>query len=303
MTNFKGMFSKHFILVFFSVWALTSCTGGKGDEEKEDMIETPDTVKSSVLNVDGELFSVPSPIQTALLIQKSGIAYDKNVLSVSNKVNTFSTDYSRALNLGIYGADLGYVSLYNQTQDALGYLASIKQLTDKLGISAAFDGPTMDRIKRNITNKDSMMVLVGIAYRGSDAYLKENQRTDVSSLILAGGWIEGMHFSTTAYKTKKTDQIRYRIAEQKQALTSLIKILGKNANPAVADLTIGLSELFKIYEGIQFKYNFVEPLTDTTKKLTYINSTTEIIVSDDQLQQITDKVKDIRNKIINTTQS
>ncbi len=303
MTNFKGMFSKHFILVFFSVWALTSCTGGKGDEEKEDMIETPDTVKSSVLNVDGELFSVPSPIQTALLIQKSGIAYDKNVLSVSNKVNTFSTDYSRALNLGIYGADLGYVSLYNQTQDALGYLASIKQLTDKLGISAAFDGPTMDRIKKNITNKDSMMVLVGIAYRGSDAYLKENQRTDVSSLILAGGWIEGMHFSTTAYKTKKTDQIRYRIAEQKQALTSLIKILGKNANPAVADLTIGLSELFKIYEGIQFKYNFVEPLTDTTKKLTYINSTTEIIVSDDQLQQITDKVKDIRNKIINTTQS
>lgn len=303
MNNFKPMFYKHFIVLFFSVWALTSCDGGKGDEEKEDMIETPDTVKSSVLNVDGELFSVPSPIQTALLIQKSGIAYDKNVLSTSNKVNTYSTDFSRALNLGIYGADLGYVSLYNQTQDALGYLASIKQLTDKLGISAAFDAPTMDRIKKNITNKDSMMVLVGIAYRGSDAYLKENQRTDVSSLILAGGWIEGMHFSTSAYKTKKTDQIRYRIAEQKQALTSLIKILGKNSSAAVVDLTSGLSDLFKIYEGIQFKYNFVEPVTDTTKKLTYINSTTEIIVSDDQLQQITDKVKEIRNKIINTTQS
>ena len=76
----------------------------------------------------------------------------------------------------MFGADLGYVSLYNQTQDALGYLGSIKQLSDKLGISAAFDGPTMERIKNNITNKDSMMVLVGIAYRASDAYLKNNER-------------------------------------------------------------------------------------------------------------------------------
>ena len=185
-----------------------------------ELVETVDTVKTSVLNVGGELFSVPSPIQTALLIQKSGITYDKSTLHASNKVNTFTTDFSKSLNLGIYGADLGYVSLYNQTLDALGYLASVKQLADKLGISAAFDASTMERIKNNVTNKDSMMVLVGIAYRGSDAYLKNNQRTGVSSLILTGGWIESMHFSVTAYKSKPTDGVRFRIAEQKQALGS-----------------------------------------------------------------------------------
>ena len=303
MNIFKHMFNKHFLALAVIVGSFASCGGDKNDEEKEDLIETPDTVKSSVLNVEGELFSIPSPIQTALLIQKSGITYDKAVLSTSNKVNTYSTDFSRALNLGVYGADLGYVSLYNQTQDALGYLASIKQLTDKLGISAAFDGPTMDRIKNNITNKDSMMTLVGIAYRGSDAYLKNNQRTDVSSLILAGGWIEGMHFSVSAYKMKHTDQIRYRIAEQKQALNSLVKILGKNSSQEVVDLTTMLADLSKIYDGIQFKYNFVEPVIDTTKKVTYINSTTEIIVTDEQLGQISEKVKEIRNKIVNTTQS
>lgn len=302
MSLFNAMFHRCF-LVLVTAGLFASCGGNKTEEEKDDLIETPDTVKSAVLNVGGKLFSVPSPIQTALLIQKSGITYNKAVLSSSNKVNTYSTDFARALNLGIYGADLGYVSLYNQTQDALGYLASIKQLTDKLGISAAFDGPTMDRIKNNITNKDSMMVLVGIAYRGSDAYLKENQRTDISSLILTGGWIESMHFSITAYREKSTDGIRYRIAEQKQALNSIIEILASYQTPEVIELHKLLSDLAKVYEGIQFKYNFVEPVTDTTKKVTYINSTTEVVVSDDQLKQIGDKLEQIRNKIVNTTQS
>jgi hypothetical protein len=303
MNLFKYMFNKHFLVFATATIFLASCGGDKNEDEKDDLVEATDTVKSAVLNVGGELFSVPSPIQTALLIQKSGITYNKSILSTSNKVNTYSTDFSRALNLGIYGADLGYVSLYNQTQDALGYLASIKQLTDKLGISAAFDGPTMDRIKNNITNKDSMMVLVGIAYRGSDAYLKDNQRTDISSLILTGGWIESMHFSLTAYKAKSTDQIRFRIAEQKQALTSIIKILRGYSTAEVTELTTSLSDLSKVYEGIQFKYNFVEPVTDTTKKITYINSTTEVIVTDEQLSEIGKKLEDIRNKIVNTTKS
>lgn len=303
MSIHKKMLNKNVLALSIAAALLTSCGGKKDDVNKDEIVETVDTVKSSVLNVGGELFSVPSPIQTALLIQKSGISYDKSTLHASNKVNTFTTDFSKALNLGIYGADLGYVSLYNQTQDALGYLASVKQLADKLGISAAFDASTMERIKNNVTNKDSMMVLVGIAYRGSDAYLKNNQRTGISSLILTGGWIESMHFSVTAYTTKPTEGVRFRIAEQKQALGSLIKILSNSQGPEVVALTNQLTELSKIYDGIEFKYNFVEPVTDTTKKLTYINSTTEVIVSDAQITQITEKIKEIRNKIINASQS
>ena len=124
--------------------------------------------------------------------------YDKGILNVSKNANTYTNDFMRSLNLGIYGADLGYVSMYNQTQDAIGYLAAVKQLADKLGVYAAFDTGTMKRIESNIANKDSMLVLVGIAYRASDAYLKTNKRTEISSLILTGGWIESMNFSITA---------------------------------------------------------------------------------------------------------
>jgi hypothetical protein len=303
MNIHKILLSRFVVAGVLTTAMLSSCTSCKDESNNNSnnntLIEPADTIKTSVLNIGGELFSVPSPIQTALLIQKSGVPYDKNTLNPHNKVNTFDTDYSRSLNLGIYGADLGYVSLYNQTQDALGYLGAVKQLADKLGISAAFDATTIERIQKNITNKDSMMVLVGIAYRGSDSYLKNNQRHDVSSLILTGGWIESMHFSTSGYKAKPSNDMKFRIAEQKLALNSLIKILGNNPAPQVKDLTAQLSDLAKVYEGISFKYNFVEPVTDTAKKVTMVNSTTEVMISDEQVKQITEKIMEIRNKIVN----
>jgi len=276
-----------------------SCGDPKPEEGNGDEVPDTDTVKAVALNVGGELFSVPSPIQTALLIQKSDVAYDKAILNPGNKNGQYSSDYSKALNLGIYGADLGYVSMYNQTQDALGYLGAVKQLADKLGVSAAFDQQTMKRINDNISNKDSMLVLVGIAYRASDAYLKTNKRTEISSLILTGGWIESMHFSITAYNKKQTNEIKYRIAEQKQALGSIIKLMNSHNMPDAADLVKDLEDLAKVYEGITFKYNFVEPTTDEAKKLTYINSTTEVNVSKEQLDQIAAKILVIRDKIIN----
>ncbi|MBK9283678.1 MAG: hypothetical protein IPM51_05090 [Sphingobacteriaceae bacterium] len=300
----KNQFITPAVIAMLSLFTLNSCGDGKKDDgNKDEIVETSDTVKTSVLNIGGQLFSVPSPIQTALLIQKSGINYDKSILAASNKVNTLSTDFTRSLNLGIYGADLGYVSLYSQTQDALGYLAAVKQLADKLGISAAFDASTMERIQKNVTNKDSMMVLVGIAYRGSDNYLKTNQRSDISSLILTGGWLESMHFSISAYKSKPTEDIKYRIAEQKLALNSLINILGSNSAAEVSELTNQLKELSVIYDGISFAYKFEPSVDDSIKKVTYINSTTEVTVSDEQIVKISEKIKSIRDKIINATQS
>ena len=277
-----------------------SCGDPKpADGQSTDDLPDTDTVKAVALNVGGELFSIPSPIQTALLIQKSGVAYDKAILNAGSKNSQYISDFSKSLNLGIYGADLGYVSMYNQTQDALGYLGAVKQLADKLGVSAAFDQNTMKRINDNISNKDSMLVLVGIAYRASDAYLKTNKRPEISSLILTGGWIESMHFSISAYKAKPTDEVKYRIAEQKQALGSLIKLISSHNLADAAGLVKDLEDLAKVYEGITTKYNFVEPTTDEAKKTTYINSTTEITINPEQIEQISSKILAIRDKIIN----
>ena len=285
--------------LIISTIVLTSCNNSESQKEETPIVDTQDTIKSGVLNVGGQLFSIPSPIQTAMLVQKLGLPFTKSILFPSNKVNTFNTDASRALILGVYGADLGYVSMYNQTQEALSYLGSIKQLADKLGISSAFDEKMFKRFENNLTNKDSLVVLVGIAYRASDNYLKNNKRLDISSLVLLGGWIESMNIAIESFKAKSNDDIKKRIAEQKLAVNNLIQLITLNA-PDQTDLLASLKELAVLYEKVEFKYQFVEPTTDTTKKITYINSTNEIIMDDNTFKNIIQKIQAIRNKIINS---
>ncbi len=125
------------------------------------------------------------------------------------------TNFSKALNLGIYGADLGYVIVYDQTQDAIAYLKTTKQVSDDLGLVGVFNEDIINRFTKNIGNKDSLLVLTSDAFRMGDAYLKDNDRMDVSALILAGGWIESLYLATNISKAKPNEDITNRIAEQK----------------------------------------------------------------------------------------
>lgn len=299
----KNKKMKKTTIQIFSVIVITAmlgaCGGSKEEQQEKQIVETQDTIKSGVLNVGGQLFSIPSPIQTAMLIQKLGLPFNKGILFASNKVNTFNTDATRALALGIYGADLGYVSMYNQTQEALTYLGSIKQLADKLGVSSAFDEKTFKRFENNLSNKDSLVVLVGVAYRASDNYLKNNKRMDISSLILLGGWLESMNIAIESYKAKNNDEIKRRIAEQKLTVNNLVQLITLNA-PDQTDLLASLKDIAALYEKVEFKYQFAEPTTDTTRKITYINSTNELIMSDDVFKNIIEKIQSLRNKITNS---
>ncbi len=287
-------------IIISGVFLLTSCGNKEQTQDDTKDVVEQDTVKAGIVNIGGQLFSIPSPIQTAMLIQKLGIPFNKSLLLPANKIASFNNDAVRSLMLGVYGADLGYVSMFAQTQEALGYLASIKQLSDKLGVSAAFNEQTLKRLQNNITNKDSLVSLVGIAYRASDSYLKTNKRLDISSLILVGGWIESMHFSAQTYKAKNNNEVKLRLAEQKQATDNIIQLLTLNA-PDQTELIGLLKELQTLYGKVEYKYTFVEPVTDTAKKITTINSTNEIKVDDATLNAIIEKIEAIRNKITNPT--
>jgi hypothetical protein len=282
-----------------AIAALITASCGNGNDNNEDTLPPIDSTQSTILNVSGEIFSIPSPIQTAFLIKNSGASYSKDILNVSNKASQYSTNFSKALNLGIYGADLGYVTIYDQTQDAIGYLNAAKKLADELGVSGAFDASTIERFQKNLGNKDSMLVLVGVAYRSSDAYLKTNDRSDVSGLVLAGGWIESLYFATNVYKTKPNEDVKRRIAEQKSSLQSLVKLLTQfYSQPEYTEFVDNLNDLSTVFDGVEFKYTYEKPVTDADKKTTTINSKTEVKITPEQIELITQKIKSIRAQIV-----
>lgn len=252
---------------------------------------------------------MPSPVQIADMIKKSGANYDKDMLSGTENVSKYTDQMKQALNLGVYGADLGYVTMYDQTNDALGYFTAVQKLGDQLKITSAFDKKLIDRFNTNNGKKDSIIPLVMEAFRKSDDFLKGSDRQQQAGLILCGGWIESLHFALNVYKKNPGEEIKTRIGEQKNTVNGLLSIVQKIAKvsdtsaavrPEYEPLIQKLADLSNSYSGITMDYTFAEPKTDAANHVTEINGTTTVGGLDEaKLTELTDKVKAIRDFITN----
>ncbi|MEQ8908008.1 MAG: hypothetical protein RIC95_02360 [Vicingaceae bacterium] len=285
---------------------LTACAEGNKKSEKtdknEDKKESPKAEKknSNLFEIEGKVFSIPSPIQTAFLLKDVGTDYQSDLLNPANKSGSYTTTYDKALALGIYGADLGYATIFDQTQDAISYMAVSKKMAGDLGITGVFDDKMIKRFEENLGNQDSLLVLVSDGFKTTDRYLKNNKQNDLSVLILAGGWIETLHFATSLAQSSQNEMIKNRIGEQKITIKNLVNLLAPyTENAKVAEVANQLNELKDIYAEIEFNYTFKEPTTNPETKRTIINSESNVVMSAEQLKNISAKISSIREGIIN----
>jgi hypothetical protein len=254
----------------------------------------------NIFKYNNILFSLPSPYQISLLLEKSGIAYNKDLLNSTGKASDYVDNFSKAVNFGVYGSDLGYINIYRQTQDAASYFAVLKILSQEIGLYNAMDKPTIQRIEKNIENRDSLLLIVSNTYRKIDNYLKANNRENTGALILAGGWIESIYLLTKQISEKPDKELMARISEQKRPLENLIKLLVPYSNESkdYYFLVDRLIDLAYTFDEIEEVYSYVPPITDSNKKLTIVKSKSKLEMNKTQLTQISEKVKVIREHII-----
>lgn len=282
-----------------TIMLLLGACGGSGDS---DPVKAPADTLSTAVEGDGlvkvgdKLFSIPSPMQTALLIRELGMPYDNKLALPTDSIARFTTKEKQALALGICGADLAYASVHKDAQRSLKTLKAIEQLSGHLNLSNAFDKELMEGFKKNINNQDSLLRFTGKAFRAADMYLKNDQRNDVSAGVLAGGWIEGLYLTLASTGDQVDLKIANRIAEQRHTLDNLIALLKQNnGSQALVD---SLQDLATAYEAVRLNYTFVQPTLDAVNKTTFINSVSKAEVSAETLETIIRKVRAIRSAII-----
>ncbi len=286
-------------LVLGSILMLTAC-GSSGDDDKRALDkEVTDPNSSLNTNFDGKIFSIPSPMQTAMLLQEVNAPFKESYLNELDNVSNYTSETKKALNLGIYGTDLGYLSIYKQNSTALKYLSTIEKLTGDLGLEGAFDKNFMTRFEKNSTNKDSMMVIVSDAFKKSDNYLKANKRKTTSALILVGGWIESLYLACEINSEVNNQKILTRIGEQQETLNTIIEILKLyNKGNELNDLISDLEGLKSDFDKITIDYDFVQPKTDAKNKITTLQHKTKVNIDSNTFGFIREKISDIREKII-----
>jgi len=176
-------------------------------KSKEDVVkdyqETTDTLSSSV-RADMNMIraGIPSPIILSKEISKAGYSYSKGALNSTSKASGYSTKYQAAANLGVYGADFGYVAGYGQSQDVLEYVAQIAKLAKTVGVESAFSDEFGKQVTDNVGHEDTLMDVIDGAYARAERNLRSNDRVSTTALIIGGGWIEGLYIATDIINTK-----------------------------------------------------------------------------------------------------
>jgi hypothetical protein len=75
------------------------------------------------------------------------------------------------LNLGVYGADLSYAGTYEMNQEIMKYLQVSKQLIEELNISTSFNRGFVERVERNLEDKDSLINIVSESFNDTYVFL------------------------------------------------------------------------------------------------------------------------------------
>ncbi|MBR4323982.1 MAG: hypothetical protein IKP73_00480 [Bacteroidales bacterium] len=282
----------------------TANNGGNassGDSSKAQSPQGLDPSRSALLKVNNRLFNVPSPMQLATMLKGFGQPYHKEILSDVGKRGDYTTTFKQALNVGVYGADLGYINAFDQLPDATAYFGAVRTLTTELGVLNTFNEQTMQRIERNSGDKDSLLYIASMVYRESDAYLMNSERNEVGALIIAGGWVEGLYLLTHICTVDQmTDNHFQIIGQQKHPLNNLIELLRPYYGSVGRDYDSfleKLSEIANIYDAINVKYTYKPAETDEEGKITVINSESQVMIEKQHVVAIADRVARLRADI------
>jgi len=247
-------------------------------------------------------YSLPSPLETAMLIKRAGATYNEDLLNPVDNVNNYTTNRQMALNLGIYSADLSYTSLFDQTQSSIRYMANSKKLAEGLGIINAIDENTLHKLEENMNNRDMVLDIISETFMNSNAYLTENDRPTIAVTVLVGGWMEGLYLATrlTNGSLENNKRLIDRIVYQKLSLYTVINLLEDyKENADIQYLLAKMNELKVIFDQVKIvNTSKVEAETNAEEKVTTIKADSETYISKDVFEKLLEKVEEIRGEFI-----
>ncbi len=213
---------------------------------------TKGNAQANQADQDSETYLLPSPLQIASIFKNSGLTFLPGIIAPIKDGSQFNSQFDRALNMGIYSADLSYCILNKQTDDAMKDLNVVKSLSDKLGFGSVFESNSfMKRFQANMTSTDSLASLIAELQMETDTYLENNKQKYIGVIAFAGAWVESMSIGNFVYEKEKSTGVSSRISEQMNILEGLVKLLNKyqSADKNIAGLVAQLKDIKTSYDS------------------------------------------------------
>lgn len=266
-------------------------------------------IQKSELTLSDEEFyalvqSIPSPLQVSALMEALGLPYDETYTVKTDNVDGYGNWFAQATNMGIYGADMGYANVYGEMKKSLDYLGAIRKLADELKVGQFFDIATIKEMAENSDDIDALTNASQINFQKMNDYLQKQNRGKVSVAMILGGWVEGLYLSTIASKNDPDNEIlREQVAEQKLSIESISMLLSLySSDEYFKSFLTTFSKLTVAFENIKMIYHEgeIKQYEDANGNLVVEDSSsTEIIVTNSDVDNIYKVVLDLRKQLVN----
>jgi hypothetical protein len=290
------------ITLFF--FLLMACSTEKKAEDKE-FLESLEEAKPAS-GVDEQLINsilnqIPSPLEISVILKHTGSTFNSSMLNSADNLSKYNTNFKKAINLGIYGTDLGYTNIFGQNQQGIKYISTIKSLANDLNIGQFFDVETIGRLAANSKNLDSLLLITTQNFNSINHYLQSQGRDNLSVLLLTGGWLEAMEITCQTAAKKPTKELYDTIGEQKIILEQILLLFSFYQNDSnMKELSDDLNKLKAAYEKVTINYTYKESTMEIVDGVAVIkdNSSTTIDITPENVAEIQGIINSIRNKII-----
>ncbi len=246
--------------------------------------------------------NIASPVEISAILQSIQVPFSAEYLAPTLDADRLTTNNQKAVMLGIYGADLGYLNMYEKTGNSIDVLTTINSLAEGLRVGQFFDFETIKRLSINRNDLDSLLFISISSYNQIDEYLRQNNRGSVSSLMITGVWVEGQYLATQVVSKYPDKKLKDRIGEQKIILNDLLMLLlpYRDSNAEFSTLYNLMEQISVAYRDISITYKLGEPETiEQDGRLVLVQHEESIVnMTDDQLSKVINLSLEVRNKLI-----
>lgn len=245
---FFGLTSIILVLAIF----FAGCAGNSTRQENEatsDSIQKEFTLSPEAQNL---LYTLPTPLEVTELLQSAGAGFIFDITNPISSVGKYVTEKSKALNLGIYSADLAYSATYNRTDETNKFLGCTSQLANELGIAGVYESNLVENVKKFGDNKDSLVALVSDIFYTTNDFLSKNNRNEVAVYVAAGAFTEGLYLASSLNMVANDNtKISTVLANQQENYTKLMSVLdiyqGEESMKSIYDAMIRIKPIFTDY--------------------------------------------------------
>jgi hypothetical protein len=240
-------------LLIISFSCLSSCTSCKDRAAaKQQKKAEKEEVKVISGQIESNVYPLPTSAEIIRMLTDLEVGYMFGICNPVENSKKYFQRSERAINIGVFGADLSYATLYNQEQEVYNYLDAIKSLSNELNMSKIYNQDIYTKIKQNRDSKDTLVEVLKNSFHDTYAYLSENDQQPLALLVVGGAWVEGMylttHVSEAAYQVAGISKV---LLEQKKSFYTFLEITQPYLNEAiVSDFVKKMDPVKKVYEGL-----------------------------------------------------